>query len=59
MNQKEWPGGEEIKFREKYRVFYKLRKIALFIFLFLFFWEGTGTPLQYSLLEDPVDGGAW
>ena len=21
--------------------------------------EGTGTPLQYSCLENPVDGGAW
>jgi len=25
------------------------------------FWfgEGTGTPLQYSCLENPMDGGAW
>ena len=22
-------------------------------------WEGDGTPLQYSCLENPVDGGAW
>ena len=21
--------------------------------------EGNGTPLQYSFLEDPMDGGAW
>ena len=21
--------------------------------------EGDGTPLQYSCLEDPTDGGAW
>ena len=21
--------------------------------------EGDGTPLQYSCLENPVDGGAW
>ena len=21
--------------------------------------EGNGTPLQYSCLEDPLDGGAW
>ena len=21
--------------------------------------EGSGTPLQYSCLENPVDGGAW
>ena len=23
------------------------------------FTEGTGTPLQYSCLENPMDGGAW
>ena len=23
------------------------------------FGEGSGTPLQYSCLEDPMDGGAW
>ena len=22
-------------------------------------WEGDGTPLQYSCLENPMDGGAW
>ena len=22
-------------------------------------WEGNGTPLQYSCLENPLDGGAW
>ena len=21
--------------------------------------EGNGTPLQYSFLENPIDGGAW
>ena len=21
--------------------------------------EGTGTPLQYSCMENPMDGGAW
>ena len=25
----------------------------------LFNGEGTGTPLQYSCLENPMDGGAW
>ena len=26
----------------------------------LWFWgEGNGTPLQYSCLENPMDGGAW
>ena len=23
------------------------------------FREGNGTPLQYSCLENPMDGGAW
>ena len=23
------------------------------------FGEGNGTPLQYSCLENPIDGGAW
>ena len=23
------------------------------------FGEGNGTPLQYSFLESPMDGGAW
>jgi len=31
MNQKEWPGGEEIKFREKYCVFYKERFPLFFL----------------------------
>ena len=28
-------------------------------YLWIFFGEGNGTPLQYSCLENPVDGGAW
>ena len=28
-------------------------------FLGKVFGEGNGTPLQYSCLEDPMDGGAW
>ena len=31
--------------------------------IFVAFWhgrgEGNGTPLQYSCLENPMDGGAW
>ena len=27
--------------------------------LILFSREGNGTPLQYSWLENPMDGGAW
>ena len=25
----------------------------------VFFGEGNGTPLQYTCLENPMDGGAW
>ena len=31
-------------------------------FMFIYsrkFGEGNGTPLQYSCLENPMDGGAW
>ena len=27
--------------------------------MFLCLGEGNGTPLQYSCLENPMDGGAW
>ena len=37
-----------------------LRSRPGFIGLYcLVFGEGNGTPLQYSCLENPVDGGAW
>ena len=29
------------------------------VYLYLSFREGNGTPLQYSCLENPMDGGAW
>ena len=29
------------------------------IYLIRLFGEGNGTPLQYSCLENPMDGGAW
>ena len=32
---------------------------GIFVFLLLNFREGNGTPLQYSCLENPRDGGAW
>ena len=36
----------------------KARKTFLCI-MFLFCGEGNVTPLQYSCLENPMDGGAW
>ena len=32
---------------------------SIYISLWLFSREGSGTPLQYSCLENPMDGGAW
>ena len=29
------------------------------LYLALLFGEGSGTPLQYSCLENPMEGGAW
>ena len=38
--------------------------LSVFLFVCFLAWaatcrEGTGTPLQYSCLENPMDGGAW
>ena len=30
-----------------------------FIYSSVYIGEGSGTPLQYSCLENPMDGGAW
>ena len=30
-----------------------------YLFLTALFGEGNGNPLQYSCLENPMDGGAW
>ena len=29
------------------------------MYLFILLGEGNGNPLQYSCLENPMDGGAW
>ena len=34
-------------------------KITLALYIVIPFGEGNGTPLQYSCLENPMDGGAW
>ena len=31
----------------------------LYMSVYIYIGEGNGTPLQYSCLENPVDGGAW
>ena len=36
---------------------FKIKKNHLFLSAVV--GEGNGTPLQYSCLENPMDGGAW
>ena len=36
-----------------------LKDTDVLIWSSLFFGEGNGSPLQYSCLENPMDGGAW
>ena len=36
-----------------------LIELALFVLTQAELGEGNGTPLQYSCLENPMDGGAW
>ena len=35
------------------------QKLGLFLLVRWFWTEGNDTPLQYSCLENPMDGGAW
>ena len=35
------------------------RLSILYIYSSVYFGEGKGNPLQYSCLENPMDGGAW
>ena len=37
----------------------KTLNIIIYVTLEIIFGEGDGTPLQYSCLENPMDGGAW
>ena len=40
-------------------VFFYLFLSSEAFYLYVFSSEGNGTPLQYSCLENPMDGGAW
>ena len=35
------------------------RGLYYLLIIMLLYGEGDGTPLQYSCLENPMDGGAW
>ena len=38
---------------------YHLSKFHIYALVYCIGGEGDGTPLQYSCLENPMDGGAW
>ena len=38
---------------------YTQQATYLFKVLFVIYYEGNGNPLQYSCLENPMDGEAW
>ena len=37
----------------------KQQHLHIYVYVKLIYGEGNGTPLQYSCLENPIDGGAW
>ena len=37
----------------------RFKRKGMHSYLWLIHREGDGTPLQYSCLENPMDGGAW
>ena len=41
------------------KIFIAKQNTQFYIHLFKYNGEGNGTPLQYSCLENPMDGGAW
>ena len=45
--------------KDLYSHFTKMHRSYIFSMLLMLVGEGNGTPLQYSCLENPVDGGAW
>ena len=47
--------------RHLYEIFYPIfaRGLCFSVILDQFIEEGNGTPLQYSCLENPMDGGGW
>ena len=54
MITKDFPGGSDGK-----ASVYNVRDLGSIPGLGRFPGEGNGNPLQYSCLENPMDGGAW
>ena len=44
--------------KEKFHIFLPT-DLPIYLQLYPYTGEGNGTPLQYSCLENPMDGGAW
>ena len=42
-----------------FAIFFSHSEGCLFTLLIVSFGEGNGTPLQYSCLDNPMNGGAW
>ena len=57
-----WPKNQNIKqkpYCKKFNKDFKKNTPHLSIHIYTYTGEGNGTPLQYSCLENPMDGGAW
>ena len=39
--------------------YFSFRENNIYLIVYWRFGEGNGNPLQYSCLENPMDGGAW
>ena len=42
-----------------YIITYIYNYVYMYTYIYIITGEGNGTPLQYSCLENPMDGGAW
>ena len=42
-----------------FQVYRKVIQFYIFMCIYICIREGNGAPLQYSCLENPMDGGAW
>ena len=52
--------GPEILYSEQFgELILGILVLFLIIYTSFIFGEGNGNPLQYSCLENPMDGGAW
>ena len=60
--EKKTSAFQELASNSQYHKFWKENMLIfthLGIHRIISFGEGNGTPLQYSCLENPMDGGAW